>query len=161
MAKSIRSKINQRRPSMQVTVENLILAHTGKKGLDNFYKAVNNGGYFHLSLDNGDGWLPFHINVITKNIVNLTHFGKDKWGDSFRDCDIEFLVNTDHYFNHAFGNWCPYSHENMFSYVKLLYMDEGQYSRQLGGVKSLANTWAKNLRYQGWENATIKHYEYS
>jgi hypothetical protein len=143
-----------RRRPMQVSIERILEAH-GE--LDRFNAAVREsaGGEFSWRFTK-PSYLDLTIEIVGPNRVAVAHTFTQN-GDLMRDPEIVFYVDND---LPPSMNWIPveltqdpmgvyrskFTRRNGREYVDVAFHQE---------VDELARVWAKNLRHQGWERATI------
>ena len=133
--------MTRRRSSMQVSIERILQAH----GL---LEDFNTNTEFHARFEKG-GYDPLVIERLGSERVSVAHYFVQN-GDLMADPDIVFDFET----------WCP---------IEITQAPVGVYRRKFferngkqyvdvsfhRDVMALVNVWAKNLRFQAWENAEL------
>jgi hypothetical protein len=113
--------------------------------------ALKDGAYFKLEQA---GYDPLVVEVHGQR-VSVSHYFEQN-GDLMSDPDMVFLVGPD-------GEWYPVeitqSPVGVYCNAVLEWDALGWpaqlYPRAQAGMASFARTWARNIREQGWERATL------
>jgi hypothetical protein len=125
---------------MQCVVEKL----GERAGVDPYakgtYMKVKNPPYMSLVIENNDG-----------RTISVTHYFILE-GDLVPDPDMVFLVEG--------KAWSPMSYQNQMVYTEAMhYGEDGRLRinpRAVRDLRSFANTWATNLKQQGFLTAEIQ-----
>ena len=126
-------------------MQHLVVEIVRQRGLQ---PAFNQSAEFHLRLDNPP-YLPL---VIERQglIISVAHYGELN-GDAIRDPELTF----------RWPDWVPTSitQDPVGRYAEALSVVDGRTMvrpRLLRDLRSFANTWARNLRHQGFANPAIR-----
>ena len=110
------------------------------------------GDYLHLE---NPPWMALSIEVIGEHLVSVAHYGHMN-GDVMADPEMVFYTNT------LDGAWVPVSFRNDYvgSYRVATVMTHSEvasfYPHEQADQASFANTWARNIREQGFNRGDLK-----